>query len=210
MLLVGLTGNIASGKSSVARLLVQRGATLVDADVLAQLAVRRGEPAFEAIRARWGDAVISREGVLDRAALRERVFSDETELSALNSIVHPEVARLRDDLVAEARERGDRIVVCDIPLLFEKHLTEEFDVLILVDAPRPTRLERLVRDRKLDEADAMQMIAAQMPAELKRARADIIIDNTGTLEQLAERVAGVWQRLEQEADRREGAASTVA
>jgi dephospho-CoA kinase len=210
MLLVGLTGNIASGKSSVAKLLVQRGATLVDADVLARLAVRRGEPAFEAIRARWGDAVISREGVLDRAALRERVFSDEAELSALNSIVHPEVARLRDDLVAEARERGDRIVVCDIPLLFEKHLTEEFDVLILVDAPRPMRLERLVRDRKLDEADAMQMIAAQMPAELKRARADIIIDNTGTLEQLAERVTGVWQRLEQEADRREGAASTVA
>jgi dephospho-CoA kinase len=210
MLLVGLTGNIASGKSSVAKLLVQRGATLVDADVLARLAVRRGEPAFEAIRARWGDAVISREGVLDRAALGERVFSDEAELSALNSIVHPEVARLRDDLVAEARERGDRIVVCDIPLLFEKHLTEEFDVLILVDAPRPMRLERLVRDRKLDEADAMQMIAAQMPAELKRARADIIIDNTGTLEQLAERVTGVWQRLEQEADRREGAASTVA
>jgi dephospho-CoA kinase len=210
MLLVGLTGNIASGKSSVAKLLVQRGATLIDADLLARAAVRSGEPAFEAIRARWGDAVVSDEGSLDRAALRERVFGDETELAALNSIVHPEVARLRDDLVNEARERGDRIVVCDIPLLFEKHLTEQFDVLILVDAPRPMRLERLLRDRQLDEADAMQMIAAQMPAELKRARADIIIDNTGTREQLAKRVAGVWETLEREAERREGAASTVS
>jgi dephospho-CoA kinase len=210
MLLVGLTGNVASGKSTVATLLQQRGVTLVDADVLARLAVRRGTPAFEAIRDRWGDEVVSPDGSLDRAALRHRVFGDETELDALNAIVHPEVGRLRDRMIDEARERGDRIVLCDIPLLFEKHLTEEFDLLILVDAPRPMRLERLVRDRGLDEADAMQMIAAQMPAELKRARADIVIDNTGTRDELARRVDEVWERLDREADRREGAASSVA
>jgi dephospho-CoA kinase len=210
MLLVGLTGNIASGKSSVARLLQQRGVTLIDADVLARMAVRRGTPALEAIRARWGDAVLAPDGTLDRAALRHRVFGDEAELSDLNAIVHPEVARLRTALIAEARERGDRIVLCDIPLLFEKHLTEDFDLLILVDAPRPMRLERLVRDRGLEEADAMQMIAAQMPAELKRARADIIIDNTGSLDDLARRVDEVWERLDREAERREDAASSVA
>ena len=210
MLLVGLTGNIASGKSTVARLLVQRGATLIDADVLARQAVRRGTPALDAIRERWGDEVLSPDGTLDRGALRERVFGDENELEALNAMVHPEVARLRGQLIMEARARGDRIVVCDIPLLFEKHLTEEFDLLILVDAPRPTRLERLVRDRGLHEADAMQMIAAQMPAELKRARADIVIDNTGTLADLEQRVHEVWARLDREAEQREAEASSVA
>lgn len=210
MLLVGLTGNIASGKSSVARLLVQRGATLIDADVLARQAVRRGTPALAAIRERWGDEVLSPDGSLDRGALRERVFGDENELEALNAMVHPEVARLRDQLIVEARARGDRIVVCDIPLLFERHLTEEFDLLILVDAPRPTRLERLVRDRGLHEADAMHMIAAQMPAELKRARADIVIDNTGTLAELEQQVHEVWARLDREAEQREAEASSVA
>lgn len=210
MLLVGLTGNIASGKSSVAKLLVQRGATLIDADVLARQAVRLGTPAYKAIRERWGDEVLSPDGTLDRSALRQRVFGDESELEALNAMVHPEVAKLRDKLIHEARARGDRIVVCDIPLLFEKHLTEEFDLLILVDAPRPMRLERLVRDRGLHEADAMQMIAAQMPAELKRARADIVIDNTGTLADLERRVEAVWTQLDREAEQREAAASTVA
>lgn len=210
MLLVGLTGNIASGKSTVAKLLVQRGATLIDADVLARQAVRRGTPAFDAIRARWGDEVLSPDGTLDRVALRARVFGDESELEALNEMVHPEVAKLRDRSIVEARKRGDRIVVCDIPLLFEKHLTEEFDLLILVDAPRPMRLERLVRDRGLHEADAMQMIAAQMPAELKRARADIVIDNTGSLADLERRVDEVWTRLDREAEQREATASSVA
>ncbi len=132
------------------------------------------------------------------------------ELAALNAIVHPEVTRLRDQLVAAARGRGDRIAICDIPLLFEKHLTDEFDLLLLVDAPRPARLERLMRDRGLNEADAMQMIAAQMPAELKRARADIVIDNTGSMADLERRVGNVWTRLEREADRREHAESGVA
>jgi dephospho-CoA kinase len=154
--------------------------------------------------------VLSPDGALDRVALRERVFGDENELEALNGMVHPEVAKLRDQSIVEARARGDRIVVCDIPLLFEKHLTEEFDLLILVDAPRPMRLERLVRDRGLHEADAMQMIAAQMPAELKRARADIVIDNTGSISDLEHRVEAVWARLDREAEQREAAASSVA
>lgn len=210
MLLIGLTGNVASGKSTVARLLVEKGATLIDADVLARQAVRKGTPALAAIRERWGEAVIAPDGSLDRAALRRLVFGDEAELAALNAIVHPEVGRLRDQLAAQARERGDRIVVCDIPLLFEKHMTEEFDVLILVDAPRPMRLERLMRDRGLNEADAMQMIAAQMPAELKRARADVVIDNVGTMRELEQRVGEVWTWLDGEAERREHAASGVA
>ena len=199
MLLVALTGNIASGKSTVAKLLVARGATLIDADVLARRAVRVGTRGYDAIVRRWGSGVLAPDGVLDRAALRRRVFGQPEELHELNAIVHPEVARMRDELVAEARARGDRVVVCDIPLLFEANLADGFDRILLVDAPRPVRLERLVRDRGLRETEAMQMIAQQMPADLKRARADFVIDNDGTRESLEHRVDEVWRALAAEA-----------
>ena len=196
MLLVGLTGNIAAGKSTVARLLAERGATLVDADLLAREAVRPGTPALAAIVARWGADVLSPDGVLDRPALRERVFRDPGELAALNAIVHPEVGRLRDEAVGAARDRGVRVLVCDIPLLFERDLAGEFDAVVLVDAPRDLRLERLVHDRGLREPEAMAMIAAQMPAELKRARADHVVENAGTREALAAQVDALWRALE--------------
>jgi dephospho-CoA kinase len=128
------------------------------------------------------------------------VFSDPAELEQLNALVHPEVERMRAALVEAARLRGDKLVVCDIPLLFEGKMTDAFDRIVLVDAPRPVRLERLVRERGLRETEAMDMIVAQMPAELKRARADFIIDNVGTLAQLDARVAEVWSALEQAAE----------
>jgi dephospho-CoA kinase len=199
MLLVGLTGNIASGKSTAARRFVAHGATLVDADLLAREAVRPGSVALREIVARWGEHVLSPDGVLDRTALRALVFGDPYELEALNAIVHPEVGRLRAAALAEARARGATLVVSDIPLLFEKDMTGEFDVIVLVDAPRTIRLERLVHDRGLREPEAMAMIAAQMPAELKRARADYVIDNAGTREELEARVDAVWAELQRRA-----------
>jgi len=199
MLLVGLTGNIASGKSTVAQLFGRWGATLIDADVLARQAVDVGMPAYHAIVERWGQSVTAPDGPIDRRELRQRVFSDSEQLEALNAIVHPEVQRLRDQLVVDARRRGDRIVVCDIPLLFERRLADQFDRIVLVDAPRPVRMERLVRDRGLEATEAMKMIASQMPAELKRARADYLIDNTGTPEELETRARDVWHALERDA-----------
>ena len=199
MLLIGLTGNIASGKSTVARLLSERGATIIDADVLARRVVEPGMPAFDEIVRRWGQEVVAPDGSLDRDALRRLVFSHHEQLEELNTIVHPEVAAYRDRLVNEARQRGDRLVVQDIPLLFERGLVEQFDRIILVDAPRPVRLERLMRERRLSETDAMDMITAQMPAELKRARADYLIENVGTVRELEERVSEMWQSLEREA-----------
>ena len=199
MLLVGLTGNIASGKSTVARHFGQWGATLIDADVLARQAVDVGMPAYHAIVERWGESVTAPDGPIDRRELRQRVFSDSEQLEALNAIVHPEVQRLRDQLVDDARRRGDRIVVCDIPLLFERRLADQFDRIVLVDAPRPVRMERLVRDRGLETTEAMKMIASQMPAELKRARADYLIDNTGTPTELESRAREVWRALERDA-----------
>ena len=207
MLLVGLTGNIAAGKSTAARLLVEHGATLIDADVLAREAVRTGSPGYDAIVERWGSAILQPDGALDRGALRRRVFDRPDELHELNAIVHPEVESKRAHLVAEALRRGDRVVVCDIPLLFENNLVEAFDRVILVDAPRPVRLERLVRDRGLRETEAMAMIAQQMPADLKRARADFVIDNDGTRQALARRVDEVWHALDDEMRARQSADS---
>jgi dephospho-CoA kinase len=180
-------------------MLADRGATVIDADELAREAVAPDTQALKDIIKRWGKDVLQRDGSLDRAALRRIVFADQHELDALNRIVHPGVTRLRDREIALAKARGDQIIVCVIPLLFERNLVEEFDSIVLVDAPRPLRLERLVSTRGLEETDAMNMIAAQMPAELKRARADYCIENTGSLEDLERDVDALWSYLQRNA-----------
>ena len=195
MRLIGLTGNIASGKSAVSDMLAARGATIIDADVLARDAVTKGSPALDAIVARWGDGVLDKDGNLDRAALRHVVFDNQEDLESLNEIIHPDVRRRRIEEIAAARASGDKVVVSVIPLLFERHLAEEFDSIILVDAPRSARLDRIVRDRGIDEAEAMKMIASQMPSDLKRARADYVIENSGTLEDLEDEVNRVWDAI---------------
>jgi dephospho-CoA kinase len=195
MLIVGLTGNIASGKSTVARRFASHGASIIDADTLAREAVEPGRPALAQVAARWGPEVLDARGALDRAALRQIVFGDPAELEALNAIIHPAVAQRREALIAEARSRGDRVVIADIPLLFEAGLDDEVDTIVLVDAPSEMRRARLLRDRGLSEPEAEAMIAAQMPASLKRARADQLIENTGTLDALASRTDEVWEAL---------------
>lgn len=195
MLYIGLTGNIASGKSEVATRFALRGATIVDADVLAREAVAVGSPAFERVVARWGEGVLASDGSLDREALRHTVFADPEQLEELNAIVHPGVNKLRRKMVAEARKRGDAVLIYVIPLLFERRLAAEFDQIVLVDAPPELRLERLVELRGVSPEDAANMISAQMPAELKRARVDFVIENDGSLENLDEQVEQVWSRL---------------
>lgn len=180
-------------------MLAERGATLIDADELAREAVLPQTQALKDIVKRWGKDVLQKDGSLDRAALRQIVFADQNELDALNRIVHPGVTRLRDREIAIAKERGDQIVVCVIPLLFERNLVEEFDAIVLVDAPRPIRLERMVATRGFEETEAMNMIASQMPAELKRARADYVIENTGSLEDLERDVETLWSSLRRDA-----------
>ena len=195
MLVIGLTGNIAAGKSSVARHFAEWGATLIDADALSRKAVAPGTPALRSIKARWGAAVLGPDGALDRAALRRVVFADAAERAALDAMVHPEVARLRAAAVGAARAREERLVVCDIPLLFEAGLTDTVDVIVLVDAPRAVRLARLLHDRGLSEAEAAAMIDAQWPSGPKRARADWIIENDGTTAELEARSRTVFNAL---------------
>ncbi|MEO7963753.1 MAG: dephospho-CoA kinase [Gemmatimonadaceae bacterium] len=199
MITVGLTGNIASGKSAVSRELVRRGATLIDADVLAREVVEPNAPALAAIVARWGGRVLQDDGTLNRGALRAFVFRSPAELEALNAIVHPMVEQRRRALIEEARARGTSIVFCDIPLLFEKSMQRAFDYVVLVDADESTRLQRLVTERGLSVVEASQMMAAQMPSHDKRALADFIIDNDGTFDDLAARIDALWDELERRA-----------
>lgn len=194
-MLVALTGNIASGKSVVAQLFERRGATIIDADQLARQAVEPGTPALTAIVARWGPGMLRGDGTLDRAALRRAVFGSRDELDALNAIVHPQVEALRVSAILDARRAGAKIIVCDIPLLFEKKMQDAFDTVVLVDAPEEERLRRLVTARDLSRDEAMAMIQAQASSASKRARADHVIDNTGTLEALEERAGEVWEAL---------------
>lgn len=201
MLVVGLTGNIAAGKSAVAARLAAQGVPVVDADRLAREAVAPGAPALAAIAARWGPGVLAADGTLDRAALRRIVFADPAERRALDAIVHPEVGRLRDAAVAAHRARGEPLVVCDIPLLFEAGLEGTVDRIVLVDAPADVRRARIVRDRGLapDEADAM--IAAQRPSAAKRAAAHHVIDNVGSRADLDAQVDALLAALRAEARR---------
>jgi dephospho-CoA kinase len=195
MRVIGLTGNIASGKTAVADRFARRGATIIDADVLAREAVTKGSAALESIVKKWGRGVLDADGNLDRASLRHIVFENQADLDELNEIVHPEIRRLRANEIDGARRRGDKVVVCVVPLLFERHLAGEFDTIVLVDAPRTLRLERIVRDRGIDEAEAMKMIASQMPADLKRAGSDYVIENAGSLDELEAEVDRVWDAI---------------
>ena len=192
---IGLTGNIAAGKSAVASRLRAHGVTVIDADQLAREVVAPGTPAHAAIVARWGTRVIATDGTLDRAALRAIVFGDAGERAALEAITHPAIAQRREARVAERAAQGEQVVILEIPLLFEAGLTKTVDQILLVDAPVALRRERLTRDRGLSDLEAEAMIAAQMPAEEKRARADWIIENDGSFDSLEQQVAALLPAL---------------
>ncbi|MFI5206378.1 MAG: dephospho-CoA kinase [Gemmatimonadales bacterium] len=195
MFRVGLTGNVGAGKSTVLEVFKGWGAWAIDADVLAREAVLPGTPALRAIAERFGRGVLQSNGALDRAALRRRVMSDPAEREALNDIVHPIVARLTAEREQEAARAGARIIVHDVPLLFEALDPDTFDALVLVDAPPATRKDRLMKTRGLSAREADDLIAAQAPPGDKRARSNFVIDNDGPREALERRAREVWSEL---------------
>lgn len=195
MLNVALTGNIASGKSTVAGMLAARGATIIDADILARHAVAPGTVALAAISDRFGSDVTNPDGSLNRSRLRELVFRDPQAREALNAIVHPEVQRLRQIELDRARSRGDGIVISDIPLLFEVGLEHEFDGVIFVDAPESVRIERMITTRGLSREEAMSMNRAQWPASRKRESSNWVINNDSTISDLNRQVDQLWTAL---------------
>lgn len=201
MLNVALTGNVAAGKSTVAGHLRRWGAVVLDADQLVREVQMPGSAVNQAIVRRFGPDVLLPDGHLDRARLRGIVMADSEARLALEAIVHPAVEARRQVSMAEAWRQGARIVVSDIPLLFEAHDPAGFDAVVLVDAPESTRLQRLVWDRGLGEAEARRLMAAQLPTAAKRAwrgpngEGPIIIENDQGLEQLERRARVVWEEL---------------
>jgi dephospho-CoA kinase len=195
MLHVGLTGNVASGKSTVAARFASLGATVLDADRYSREALAPGAPALARVAERFGPSILGADGALDRAALGRLVFTDADARRDLEAIVHPEVARRRAADLAQARARGAGVVISDIPLLFEAALEKEFDEIVLVHAPEAARLARLVGDRGMPERDALAVMAAQGDADAKRHRAHHVIENDGTLAELLGRVDALWMVL---------------
>jgi dephospho-CoA kinase len=194
MLLVGLTGGLGAGKSTVARMLADRGAILVDADELARRALEPGSRAYRQVCDLFGDEVVTASGELDRAAIAATVFSDPERRRALESIVHPEVFRMLAETV-EARKGTDDIIVFDAPLIVETGFHEACDVVVVVTAPEEDRVARAVRDRGMTADQARARIGAQIGDAEREAVADVVIRNDSDVDQLEARVDDLWERL---------------
>ncbi|WJV49426.1 dephospho-CoA kinase [Streptomyces flavofungini] len=200
MLKVGLTGGIGAGKSEVSRLLVERGAVLVDADRIAREVVAPGTEGLAAVVETFGPEILAADGSLDRPKLGAIVFADPEKLAALNAIVHPLVGARSAELErAAAAAADDTVVVHDVPLLAENGLAPLYDVVLVVDVRPETQLDRLVRLRGMTEDDARARMTAQATREKRLEIADLVIDNDGPLERLVARVDEVWRELRQRA-----------
>ena len=193
MILVGLTGGIGSGKSTVSALLVQRGAVIVDADQVVRQVQEPGSAVLSALADRFGQLVIAADGSLDRAAVASVVFSDPDALQALNAIVHPAVGAEMNRQVLAQRET-DHVVVMDIPLLTENP-RDGLQAVVVVDVEPEVQVARLVQGRGFDEVDARARIARQASRDQRLATATHVVDNSGTIDDLMPQVDRLWAEL---------------
>lgn len=199
MLLVGLTGGIGSGKTTVASILEQRGAVVIDADDLARRAVEPGTPGHTHVIEAFGRGVLAESGQIDRERLAQVVFADPGARRKLEFIVHPAVARLFSETVDAYRDT-DRIVVYVVPLLVERSLQDAFDVVVAISASPETRRARLSGDRGMKPEDATSRMSAQLSDDERERSAHIVIDNEGSLEELERMVDQLWSDLERRAE----------
>jgi dephospho-CoA kinase len=206
--LIGLTGGIASGKSTVARRLYEHGAVHIDADHLARRAVEPGTPALAAIVDAFGPGVVHADGSLDRAKLGELVFSDDQARERLNSIVHPAVRELAAKQFAKVEHADpDAVVVYDVPLLVEASVDHPFDLVVVTSAPRRTQVKRLVEQRGFDPAQAVARVGAQVENTQRLAIADVVIDTDGSLGHTMSQADELWGRIVDEVAARRGRAA---
>jgi dephospho-CoA kinase len=194
-LILGVTGGIASGKSTVVRLLGALGAVVVSADELAREAVRPGSPTLAQLAERFGPGILRSDGSLDRQRMATLVFADPAARAALNRITHPAIAALAEARLRELVRQQAPLIVYEAPLLFEAGADKRVDAVLVVRIDERLQLERLMVRDSLDEAQARSRIAAQMPQAEKAARADYVIDNSGLPEETAARVRELFDRL---------------
>lgn len=198
MIIAGLTGGIASGKSTVAGFLSDAGARIIDADLLARQAVEPGTPAHAAIVSFFGPAILRPDGAIDRKRLGEIIFNDPQKKNRLEAIVHPLVRERSAQMIAQIEAQGlDTVVLLEIPLLFEAGMEKGLAEVIVVYVPETIQLERLMRRDGLDESAALARIRAQMPIKEKRSRASLVIDNSGSLAASRRQALAVLKRLRQ-------------
>jgi dephospho-CoA kinase len=196
MLLVGLTGGIASGKTTVSRMFQDAGIPVICADELARDAVQPGSPALEEICRIFGAQVIDEEGGLDRSLMAELVFKDQAKREVLESIIHPMVAEEKDRRIQALRTGGYRLAIVDVPLLYEKKWERQFDLVVVVYVPRTTQEERLAQRDGMSPDEARARLDAQMPIEEKKQRADRVVDNSDSLEHTREQVNALLRELQ--------------
>jgi dephospho-CoA kinase len=187
-MVIGLTGSIACGKSTVSRLLAERGARIIDADIIAREVVRPGEEAWSLVVERFGRDILLPNEELNRIKLGALVFSDEKARLDLNAIVHPAVRGRMRQLTQEAQEEGKTLIVLDIPLLYESKLEHMVEKVVVVYCRAEQQLKRLMERNGFTKEEALQRIASQMSVEEKKSRADYVIDNSGTLTETEEQV----------------------
>lgn len=193
MTLIGLTGGIGSGKSTIARRLADHGAVVIDADLVAREVVEPGTPALAAIIAHFGAGVLNPDGSLNRAALGEIVFTNAGEREVLNSIVHPAVRRRTTELFASAG--ANNFVVYDVPLLVEAQPDYPFDAIVVASAPEHVRVERLMEHRGMLESEALSRIQSQAPEEERLKIASHVIDTSGDISHTYAQVDALWRQL---------------
>jgi dephospho-CoA kinase len=196
MLVAGLTGGIATGKSTVAAIFEEAGARLIDADRIARETVRKGSPAYRDIVAHFGTDILFGDGEIDRKRLAAIVFNDSSEQRTLERIVHPQVKQEVDRRVALiGRQEPDALIILDIPLLFEAGMQPGLGAVIVVYAPEHLQIARLMARDGLTEPEAIARIHAQMPIESKRALATHVIDNSGSIEHSRGQALEIYRRL---------------
>ncbi len=195
MPVIGLTGGIASGKSTVLRIFKRMGAVIIDADLLARKAVEPGTPGWHAIKARWGKKVFHKNGRLDRAALGAIVFKNPAERAALNAIVHPEVFRMEKEQIAAHRRRNkNAVIVVDAAVMLESGSQKWKDAVVVVAADEKEQLARLM-GKGMKKADALARMRAQMPLREKREMADYVVENNGSLAECRKNAAAVYRQI---------------
>lgn len=195
MKIIGLTGGIGSGKTSVADLLRSHGLPVIDADQLARDVVEPGQPALAELADAFGADILHADGTLNRGELAARAFASEDATQRLNDITHPRIMALRDELIDDARDDGEPAVIYDMPLLVEKGQHEDMDLVVVVHVDVEKRIERLVNGRGLDEGDVRRRIAAQATDEERLAVADVVIDNNGLREKLEPQVQALVDQI---------------